>query len=209
MLLLKYLSLAVFALPIGAISIGERASKIVRANAGANRVANSGHIESFALRDENQALSKRSDFLTERGTIIGTDKDTVRTFGLATCIGIAAVGDPKVLPDKVLAHVRCDDVEGLLKEFADEVREDLNNIHLALSLADPELQSTPDLKKTQEFINNLARDTAKSLIKDLAGGDEDGRYREIIRPSLTEGGTLKVLMDRSIFAEDKKVEFSS
>lgn len=38
------------------------------------------------------ALEARADYVTERGTIIGVATDTLYTYGLATCVGMVAVG---------------------------------------------------------------------------------------------------------------------
>lgn len=39
-----------------------------------------------------EALEARTNYQTERGTIIGEATDTLRTYGLATCVGMVAVG---------------------------------------------------------------------------------------------------------------------
>lgn len=43
-------------------------------------------------RREAAQLVPRQDLSTESGTITGTAADTVRTYGLATCVGMAASG---------------------------------------------------------------------------------------------------------------------
>lgn len=40
----------------------------------------------------SKALEARRDFSTEAGTIIGGATDTLRTYGLSTCVGMVAVG---------------------------------------------------------------------------------------------------------------------
>lgn len=45
-----------------------------------------------AIADAEANLVRRADLSTESGTIEGTAGDTVRTYGLATCAGLAASG---------------------------------------------------------------------------------------------------------------------
>ncbi|KAI1342004.1 hypothetical protein F5Y15DRAFT_330054 [Xylariaceae sp. FL0016] len=159
--------------------------------------------------DDVAALAKRTSYKTERGVIIGTEDDSLRTYGLATCIGMAAVGEEKIEVDKVLTHVPCDDVANKVAEFANEVREELkadDDFRIVVSVADPALQQGDGMQAAQRAMNQVAIDAATSLLNDLGEGKSE-RMRVVTRPSLTTGGTLNINEDGDIYAEGNKIEF--
>lgn len=155
-------------------------------------------------------LPKRQDKTTEGGTIVGTAHDSLKTYGLAPCIGMAAVGEGTQGNDKVLAHVRCGTFVDQLQEFELSVMANIyDNFNLVISMSNPDLQDpkvSPELVATVRMVNQAARECAERLVTAIAPGQLQ-RVRQILRQSLTTGGELEIKQDRSIYADGNKVQF--
>lgn len=51
--------------------------------------------------EKETTVAKRKDESTEAGPISGTSEDSLYTHGLATCIGIGAVGNPPLIGSRI------------------------------------------------------------------------------------------------------------
>ncbi|KAM7183993.1 hypothetical protein V8F20_012392 [Naviculisporaceae sp. PSN 640] len=148
----------------------------------------------------SMTLAKREDKVVGGGgTITGGIHDSLNTYGLATCPGMAAVGVAACSGciAKVLTHVLCGlEWERYLSEFVAAYQEaDLGFSSIALAVANPDITAAPD---AQRIINMGCFRAAANLYP----VNERWRILHLERQTLEgEGGTLKVTVGNAIIAE--------
>ncbi|KAM7190221.1 hypothetical protein V8F20_009843 [Naviculisporaceae sp. PSN 640] len=137
------------------------------------------------------SLTKRDDkVLDTGGTITGTDSDSLMTFGLSTCPGMAAIGVASTTGgvNKVLTHVLCGpDYLQYLTEFTNTMNAaGMGWPVVAVSVVNPNLFSDQGLADAQRDVNRNTLDTAQVQ---FGIGDTNEWWRVLVheRQSL-EGG---------------------
>lgn len=150
----------------------------------------------------NAALMPRASLTTEGGTITGNYGDLLYTYGLATCVGMAATGDPttETATDKVLGHISCERNQADIDDWVNTVlNSGMTNLQIVVSVVDPSLVD-PDLQDAQTALNGYAVTQAQSLvINDINNVIKVIRTDPLDAP--TPKGTVKIQYDRQIEAE--------
>jgi hypothetical protein len=156
---------------------------------------------SLVTKEEGVDIVKREEFATERGTIVGAPADTLRTYGLATCVGMAASGSGSGGPvvNKVLGHIACDDAFNLINEYVRIVGDArLVEENVVISVVNPDILQE-ELRNAQKILNRSALEAMANIL-------QGRRWRLKPYERLTiEGsdplGTMRIEQDGSIQAE--------